>query len=109
MISGQSVALSLAALYLGEDGLVTAVLFTRTFRELLRVEKTFTVQFSEPSLQILGGFAQITWSRSSQLLCLGVFAAVASTRLCCVNRKRWWWYLVELILLFYYCTENNKL
>lgn len=63
MISGQSGALSLAALYLGEDGLVIAI---------LRVEKTFTVQFSEPSLPILGGFTQITRSRSSQLLCLGV-------------------------------------
>lgn len=63
MISGQSVALALAALYLGEDGLVIAI---------LRVQKTFSVQFSEPSLQILGGFTQIARSCSSQLLCLGV-------------------------------------
>lgn len=56
MISGESVTLSLAALCLGEDGLVIAILFRRTFCELLRAEKTFSVQFSEPSLQILGGF-----------------------------------------------------
>lgn len=68
MISGQSVALSLAALCPGEDGLVIAVLFC----ELLRVEKSFTVQFSEPPLQILGGFTQIARFCSSQLLCLGV-------------------------------------
>lgn len=72
MISGQSVALSLAALCLVEDGLVIAVLFRRTFCKLLRGEKTFTVQISEPSLQILGGFTQISRSCSSQLLCLGV-------------------------------------